>query len=105
MRLAGLIDDPVIREQLLNMSRGWMAVAMGKKKMPEPEASARGACKLAHALTRAWSCGHNMAHWLARSEMMWLIVGRGAIAVQNVSSRAFEMVTNAASKSSTSRAL
>jgi hypothetical protein len=49
VRLAGLTDDPVIREQLLNMSREWMAVALGEKKMPEPKPLAVPQDTTAHA--------------------------------------------------------
>ena len=35
VRLAGLTDNPELREQLLNMAREWMATAMHERKMPE----------------------------------------------------------------------
>jgi hypothetical protein len=36
VRLAGLTDDPEIREQLFQMAREWMAEAMYEVKMPKP---------------------------------------------------------------------
>jgi hypothetical protein len=35
VRLAGLTDDPEIREQLFQMAREWMAQAMHEEKMPK----------------------------------------------------------------------
>jgi hypothetical protein len=37
VRLAGLTDNPELREQLLNMAREWMATAMHERKTPEPK--------------------------------------------------------------------
>jgi hypothetical protein len=34
VRLAGLAKDPLLQEQLLNMAREWMAVAMHETKSP-----------------------------------------------------------------------
>jgi hypothetical protein len=36
VRLAHQTVDPEIREQLLQMAREWMAVAMHEEKVPEP---------------------------------------------------------------------
>jgi hypothetical protein len=37
VRLAGLAGDPEIREQLLQMAREWMAVAMHEAKLSKPK--------------------------------------------------------------------
>ena len=37
VRLAGLVEDAQIREQLLNMAREWMAVAMRETEVPKPK--------------------------------------------------------------------
>ena len=37
VRLAGLTEDQHMRDQLLNMARGWMAVVMHEDKVPEPK--------------------------------------------------------------------
>jgi hypothetical protein len=39
VRLAGLTKDPQVQEQLLNMAREWMAVAMHEQKMPNPKSA------------------------------------------------------------------
>ena len=36
-RLARLASDLIVREQLLQMAREWMAAAMHEPKMPEPK--------------------------------------------------------------------
>jgi hypothetical protein len=40
VRLAGLTEDEVLREQLLNLARNWMATAMRKPKVPKSERKA-----------------------------------------------------------------
>jgi hypothetical protein len=40
VRLAELAQDPLLREQLLNMAREWMAVAMHETKAPRPKSLA-----------------------------------------------------------------
>lgn len=35
VRLAGLVENPELRERLLNMAREWMAVAMHERQTPE----------------------------------------------------------------------
>jgi hypothetical protein len=35
VRLAGLAQDPELRERLLNIAREWMATAMHERLMPE----------------------------------------------------------------------
>ena len=35
VRLAGLAEDPELRERLLSMAREWMAVAMQEQEMPK----------------------------------------------------------------------
>jgi hypothetical protein len=40
VRLAGLTQDPELRDQLLNMAREWMATAMHEAKGPTPARSA-----------------------------------------------------------------
>ena len=37
VRLAELTKDPQLRDQLLNMAREWMALAMHENEMPKPE--------------------------------------------------------------------
>lgn len=37
VRLAGLTQDPELRDQLLNMAREWMATAMHEAKAPKPK--------------------------------------------------------------------
>ena len=37
VRLAGLTQDPELRDQLLNMAREWMATAMHEAKTPKPK--------------------------------------------------------------------
>jgi len=37
VRLAGLTQDPELRDQLLDMAREWMATAMLEAKMPKPK--------------------------------------------------------------------
>ena len=37
VRLAGLAENPELRERLLQMARKWMAVAMHEEKVPESE--------------------------------------------------------------------
>jgi NADH:ubiquinone oxidoreductase subunit D len=39
VRLARLTQDQRIREQLLNMAREWMAVAMHEEKSPQPKSA------------------------------------------------------------------
>jgi hypothetical protein len=38
VRLAGLTEDPQLRDQLLNMAREWMATAMHEAKSPKAKA-------------------------------------------------------------------
>jgi hypothetical protein len=35
VRLAGLVEEPELRERLLSMAREWMAVAMQEQQTPE----------------------------------------------------------------------
>jgi len=35
VRLAGLTNDPELRERLLDMARAWMAVSMREEEVPE----------------------------------------------------------------------
>ena len=35
VRLAGLVEEPELRERLLSMAREWMAVAMHEQQTPE----------------------------------------------------------------------
>ena len=37
VRLAGLANDQQLRDQLLDMAREWMAVAMHETKTPKPK--------------------------------------------------------------------
>ena len=37
VRLAELTKDPQLRDQLLNMAREWMALAMHENEMPKPD--------------------------------------------------------------------
>ncbi len=37
VRLAGLTKDPQLRDQLLNLARAWMVVAMHENEMLKPE--------------------------------------------------------------------
>jgi hypothetical protein len=37
VRLAQFVNDPVIRERLLQMAREWMAALMHEEKAPEPK--------------------------------------------------------------------
>jgi hypothetical protein len=37
VRLAQVVNDPVIRERLLQMAREWMAAVMHEEKAPEPK--------------------------------------------------------------------
>jgi len=36
VRLAGLCEDPLLRDQLLDMARSWMAETMHASAMPAP---------------------------------------------------------------------
>jgi hypothetical protein len=37
VRLAHAVNDPVLRERLLQMARDWMAAAMGEENLREPK--------------------------------------------------------------------
>lgn len=39
VRLAGLAENPELRERLLQMARKWMAVAMHEEKVPESDSA------------------------------------------------------------------